>query len=168
MGMMHDLGFHARPRDDWSTAWVLMWGISTPTLLVLAFTFPVTWTFWWLWLGAAAVLFGLPEYLAVRRSKDNLPPLTQTIRHFVPNWVAFPLIYGFLGAVGGRWLGAGYPRFWGVGVMFGLLGWLADHFAVTYARPDPHPHRLGMGEEGLGPEPPPRLQPPVIEQPRPF
>lgn len=167
MGMLHDLGFHARPPRGWNVWWVLMWGLTAPTLIVLAFVLPVTWTYWWIWVGAAAVLFGLPEWIAIRDDRDRLPPLTHTIRHFLPNWIAFPLIYGFLGAVGARWVGAGYPRFWGVGLMFALLGWLTDHFTITYARPDPHPHDLGEGEEALADMAPPTV-PPVIQQPHPF
>lgn len=163
MGMLHDLGFHVRPREDWKGSWVVMWAVTTPILLVMAFVFPVTWGFWWLWVGAAVLLFGLPEWIGVRDPHDDRPPLTHTIRHFLPNWLAFPLIYGLLGAIGGRWLAIGYPRFWGVGAIFAPLGWLTDHFTVTYARPDPHPHLLGVGEEA-----PVEEAPPVIQQPRPF
>jgi hypothetical protein len=167
MNVLHDLGFHARPPTGWNWRWVLMWGISAPTLILLAFVFPVTWGFWWLWTTVAMILFGVPEWIGVWKTDDSLPPLTYTIRHFLPNWLAFPLIYGFLGAIGARWLGFGYPRYWGVGAMFGLLGWLTDHFTITYARPDPHPHRLGEGEEALA-ESTPESQPPAIQQPRPF
>jgi hypothetical protein len=168
VSVLRDLGFRARPPTGWNARWVLMWGITAPTLLLLALVFPVTWGFWWLWTLAALILFGIPEWIGVWNTNDNLPPLTYTIRHFLPNWLAFPLIYGFLGAVGARWLGFGYPRFWGVGAMFGLLGWLTDHFTITYARPDPLPHRLGAGEEAALAEPPPEIRPPVIQQPRPF
>ena len=169
MTVLRDLGFHARPPTGWNARWVLMWGITAPTLLLLAFVLPVTWGSWWLWMVVALILFGIPEWIGVWKTHDDLPPLTYTIRHFLPNWLAFPLIYGLLGAIGARWLGFGYPRFWGVGAMFALLGWLTDHFTITYARPDPHLHRLGAGEEvpvaGSAPETQP---PPVIQQPRPF
>jgi hypothetical protein len=169
MTVLRDLGFHARPPSGWNARWVLMWGVTAPTLLLLAFVFPVTWGFWWLWMVVALVLFGFPEWIGVWKTHDDLPPLTYTIRHFLPNWLAFPLIYGLLGAIGARWLGFGYPRFWGVGAMFALLGWLTDHFTITYARPDPHPHRLGAGEEGPRAGSEPETQsPPVIRQPRPF
>jgi hypothetical protein len=167
MGVFHDLGFHARPPSNWNGWWVLMWALTTPVLLVLAFVLPITWAWWGLWLGAAAILFGVPEGIGVAKTSDSLPPLTHTIRHFLPNFVAFPLIYGSLGAVGARWLRLGFPRFWGVGAMFGLLGWMTDHFTVTYARPDPHPHRLGEDEAPSAGEQP-RIPPPLFEQPRPF
>jgi hypothetical protein len=168
VNVLHGLGFHARPPEDWNRAWVVMWGVFAPTLLLLAFVLPVTWGSWWLWLALAILMFGVPEGIAVSKTNDRLPPLTYTIRHFLPNWLAFPVIYGFLGAIGARWLGAGYPRFWGVGVMFGLLGWLTMHFSITYARPDPHPHRFGSGEEAPLEGAAPEMNPPVIQQPRPF
>lgn len=126
-------------------------------LVTLALVLPVT---PWVvigWLGATVALFGIPESTSLLRKDDSLPPLTHTIRHFLPNWFAFPLIYGLLGAIGGRWLGFEWLRYLGVGAMFGLLGWLSDHFTVTYARPDPFPFGTLQGAPGR--EPPPRIQP---------
>jgi len=65
IGVLRDLGFHATTPEDWDRRWVLMWEISAPMLLVLAFALPVTWAFWWLWTLAAIVLFGIPEGIAV-------------------------------------------------------------------------------------------------------
>lgn len=113
MGMLHDLGFHARPPAGWNGWWVLMWAITTPTLMVLAFVFPVTWGFWWLWVVAALILFGIPEWIGVRRTEDNLPPSLTQSDTSCRTGSPFPIIYGFLGAIGARWLAFGYPRFWG-------------------------------------------------------
>jgi hypothetical protein len=88
-------------------------------------------------LVAALVLFLIPELVSVAIKNGSLPPLTHTIWHFLPNWVAFPLIYGMLGSIGAQWLE--FPRSFRVGALFALLGWLTDHFAVTYAHPDPFP-----------------------------
>jgi len=87
--------------------------------------------------AAAVVGFLVPELISLIKRDDSLPPLTHTIRHFLPDWLAFPLIYFSLGAVGANWLGFSQPV--RIGALMGLLGWLTDHFTVTYARPDPFP-----------------------------
>jgi hypothetical protein len=91
----------------------------------------------WIWVAATLVGFLVPELISLVKKDDSLPPLTHTIRHFLPGWLAFPLIYFSLGAVGANWLG--FPRPVRIGALMGLLGWLTDHFSVTYAQPDPFP-----------------------------
>ena len=92
-----------------------------------------------------------------REQDDSLPPLTHTIRHFLPNWVAFPLIYFLLGTIGAQWLG--FQRPFHLGGLFALLGWLTNHLSVAYSRPDPFPHfeRQRMTVEAL----PSELDPPA-------
>ena len=126
------MGFRSRIPSNWNTLWVVMWLVTAPALIVSAFfvAFPI-------WIAAAAVGFALPEAISVHKKLDSLPPLTHTIRHFLPNQVAFPLIYFSLGSVGAHWLQFG--RTFAVGALLGVLGWLTDHFVVTYARPDPFP-----------------------------
>jgi hypothetical protein len=126
-------GFHAKPPANWNKWWILLWGVSSVTLLTLAFLVP----FWPWWLLSAAIGFGIPEAISLIKRDDSLPPLTHTIRHFLPDWLAFPLIYGFLGTIGATWIG--FSRAWRVGGLFALLGWLTDHFTQTYAQPDPFP-----------------------------
>jgi hypothetical protein len=109
-----------------------MWGVVSVTLLVLAFFLSVEW-----WAGSAAIGFGVPEGISLMKRDDAFPPLTHTIRHFVPSWLAFPLIYFLLGSIGATWLG--FSRPFHLGGMFGLLGWLTDHFTVVYRKPDPFP-----------------------------
>ena len=88
------------------------------------------------------VFFGIPEAYGILAGKyDAYPPLTHVIRHFLKNYLAFPLIYFFFGSIAAEWLG--FLRSLEVGLLFGLLGWLTDHFATTYAAPDPWP---GDGE----------------------
>jgi hypothetical protein len=127
------LGFKTRPPANWNRLWLLMWLVSTVGLIVAAFHVPLA-----VWVALAAVGFGVPEGVSLVKKDDDLPPLTHTIRHFLPNSVAFTLINFALGSIGAHWLGFD-DRKWGVGVLFGLLGWLTDHFIGTYARPDPHP-----------------------------
>jgi hypothetical protein len=123
----------------WSKAWLALWGVVVPLLLVAAFTITVP-----QFVAAVVVLFLVPELIGLKRG-DSLPPLTQTIRHFLPGWLAFPLIYGLLGAFGAKALG--YERWWAVGVLFGLLGWLTEHFTFTYLEGDPRP-----GEDRVTPQ----------------
>lgn len=112
-----------------------MWLACSAALLVLAFFIP----FWPQWVVATIPLFFLPEVISIRAQDDAYPPLTHTIRHFIPNWLAFPLIYFFFGAIASRALGFDYPRNLHVGGLFALLGWLTDHFTATYREPDPFP-----------------------------
>jgi hypothetical protein len=125
--------------ERWSKAWLALWALVVPGLVVAAFTIPVL-----PFIGAVIVFFLIPELVSLRRG-DSLPPLTQTIRHLLPGWLAFPLIYGLLGAFGAKALGV--VRWWAVGVLFGLLGWLTEHFTFTYLEGDPFP-----GDERVTPE----------------
>lgn len=111
---------------------MLYWLIASPALLGLAFFVPFL-----IWVGASLVGFLAPELFSLIKKDDSYPPLTHTIRHFLPNWVAFPIIYGALGSVGAHWLVPVYQL--AVGLLMALLGWLTDHFAVTYQRKDPYP-----------------------------
>lgn len=126
-------GFTTRIPENWNTWWVAMWFVVAPTLVVSAFVLP-----FWAWIVAAGVGFLLPEMISLVRKRDSLPPLTHTIRHFLPGWAAFPLIYFSLGSVGANWLD--FERPLAIGALMGLLGWLTDHFALTYAAPDPFPY----------------------------
>jgi hypothetical protein len=130
--LLRRLGFTTEFPDNWSGWWVALWAITAPGLIVLAFHIPFVW-----WVAAALLLFLAPEIFSLVKQNDQYPPLTHTIRHFLPNWVAFPLIYFSLGIVGAHWLR--FPRALAIGLLIGLLGWLNDHFSVTYAHPDPYP-----------------------------
>jgi len=125
-------GFTAHVPANWSRLWVTMWLTVSPAVIALAFVLP-----FWAWTIVALIGFALPEAVSLIRADDTYPPLTHTLRHFVPNWVAFPIIYGALGSVGAHWLDFAAP--FKLGALFALLGWLQDHFAVTYAHDDPYP-----------------------------
>ncbi len=126
------LGFKTRIPENWNKLWVAMWILTAPSVVVSAFFVRI-----WLWIPAAVVGFLLPEMISIHKEDDSLPPLTHMIRHFLPDWMAFPLIYFSLGSVGAHWLNFHRPA--AIGVLMGLLGWLTDHFTVTYAKPDPFP-----------------------------
>lgn len=126
-------GFKLRPPEEWNKPWLVMWFVFFIALIILS---PQV-DFWPDWVLLTIPLFWIPEMLGIRKEDDGFPPLTHAIRHFLPNWFAFPLIYFMLGSVGARWLEFQRPIH--LGALFGLLGWLTDHFSVTYARKDPHP-----------------------------
>jgi hypothetical protein len=129
---MNRFGFNTTVPEHWNKWWLAMWAISAPSLIVAAFHIPFV-----PWVVAAIGGFLVPEMFSILRRDDAYPPLTHAIRHFIPNWVAFPLIYFSLGAVGANWLGFARPL--QLGALMGLLGWLTDHFSVTYAGSDPYP-----------------------------
>jgi hypothetical protein len=130
---MNKLGFEREVPPNWNKLWLFMWAVTAPSVIASAFRL----TFWQ-WLPVALIGLLLPEIISILRKSDSLPPLTHAFRHFVPNWTAFPIIYFSLGSLGAKWLGFGRPL--RIGVLLGLLGWLTDHFTVTYAKPDPFPY----------------------------
>jgi hypothetical protein len=136
-------GFKTDVPAHWSKLWLLMWLINSVVLIGSAFFVDVgPWTI------MAAVLFFAPEAVSLAKKDDGLPPLTHAIRHFLPNYLAFPLIYGALGGAGAKWLGFERPS--GIAALMALLGWLTDHFSVTYSQPDPYPYshrRVPQGTE---------------------
>jgi hypothetical protein len=69
-----------------------------------------------------AVAFAVPEAVGPSRDGDPDPPLTHVIRHFVAGWLAFPLLYGVLGTFGAKALD--FPRWWAVGALLAVLGWI--------------------------------------------
>lgn len=76
---MGTLGFNTKPKN-WNTAWITWWFISSPTLIVVAFHIDFL-----PWVGLAIVGFLVPELISILKRDDSLPPLTHTIRHFLPN-----------------------------------------------------------------------------------
>ncbi len=138
---MGKLGFEGRIPQNWNKQWVAMWLVGAPLVVGSAFVLPFL-----AWLAVAVVGFLVPEMISISKKDDSLPPLTHTIRHFLPNWVAFPLIYFALGAVGAHWLE--FSRPFEIGLLMGLLGWLTDHFTLTYAEPDPFPYSHRQARPG--------------------
>jgi hypothetical protein len=138
---MANLGFNRRIPENWNPVWIGMWAVAAPTVIVSAF-----FVSFWIWLVIAIVGFLVPELVSLVKQQDSLPPLTHTIRHFLPNWVAFPLIYFSLGSVGAHWLDFSEPV--RIGLLMGLLGWLTDHFTVTYATRDPFPYSHRVEKPG--------------------
>lgn len=113
---------------SWAKPWVAMWAVFTAALLGAAFFLPFAY-----WAGATVVLFGVPEFIGVRHRGDRFPPLTYVVRRYVPRWVVDTVVWGFAGAAGGSWFGFAHP--WRVGALFALVGWLTNHFDVTYDGP---------------------------------
>lgn len=161
----HRFGFHfTSSGTGWNRRWVRYWLASSVTWVTLALVLPVRWSMFILWLSTFVVLFLFPELWSVFQRDPVFPPLTQTIRHFLPNDAAFPLLWGLPGAAFARGLGVlPWWRILFVGVGTALLGWFTIHFTVVYARPDPHPHPGSRPQPPVGEEPPP-----VIADPRPI
>lgn len=111
--------------QGWARWWLWLWGIVAIALLVLVFLLPFRW-----WAIAAGLGFGTLEGIGLARPGDAYPPLTQVIHKYVPRWVAFTAIYGFMGAAGAVWFSVRKP--WRLALFSALLGWLTTHFDVTF------------------------------------
>lgn len=109
----------------WSRLWIAMWVACIATLFVLVPFVTPTW-----WMFAATFLFGLPEAIGLVAHRDPYPPLTYVIRHYFPRWVTHTVIFAAWGGIAAFWLGFPHPL--RMAALFGLLGWLQDHFDVTY------------------------------------
>ena len=122
----------------WNRWFVRVWAGVAVTLLVLLRFLP-----FWKWFLVAAPSFGTMEGVGLRKMRDAFPPLTHVIRRYVPRWLAFTAIFGIWGATIAYWLSL--PRPYVIGVATALLGWLNDHFDVTYDREAPYEvsHRPG-------------------------
>lgn len=54
--------------------------------------------FVWVWVAWAvlvALSFAVLEWIGLRRRNDDLPPLTQVIRRYVPRWLIAVVLGGF-------------------------------------------------------------------------
>ena len=91
---MSHLGFNFYVPQRWK-AGLLTWFAFSVALVVLAFLVPFAQST----LLSSIPLFLIPELVSIAKQDDFLPPLTHTIRHFLPNWVASPLIYFLLGTI---------------------------------------------------------------------
>lgn len=107
----------------WSRTYVVMWVVNIIALLVLAFVMDVEH-----WLAAFGVLFLLPELVALRRHRDGLPPLTYVTRRYLPRWMPDALTFA-----GGALLAILYPVDWFWVIDAGMVGWLTNHWDVTYS-----------------------------------
>jgi len=128
--------------DPWNRAWLVMWFVVLVGVPASAFFLSFG-----AWSVVASVAFGVPEGISLLSRRDSLPPLTQTIRHFLPSWFAFTYIYLMLGSIGATWLQ--FPNPFKLGALMGMLGWLTDHFTVTYREPDPMPGPAAPAGEAL-------------------
>jgi hypothetical protein len=88
----------------------------------------------WHWLTLTLFAFGIPELLGTLKQDDRFPPLTHVIVRFVDRELAFPLLFGFTGAIGAYWFGVLRPL--RMGLLVGLIGWLTAHFDRRYEQSD--------------------------------
>ena len=117
-------------RNPWNRWFVRIWGVVAVILLILLRFLPFS-----KWFLVAAPAFGIMEGIGLRKMDDALPPLTHVIRRYVTRWAAFTAIYGIWGAAVAHWLN--FAQWYVIGVAAAFLGWLTDHFDVTYDKPVP-------------------------------
>lgn len=117
------------PLTQWSPWWIAMWVAIAAALLTSVFFMGV-----WHWLTLTLFAFGIPEFLGTLKQDDRYPPLTHVIVRYVDREIAFPLLFGFAGAIGAYWFGV--PRPQNMGLLVGLIGWLSAHFDRRYERSD--------------------------------
>jgi hypothetical protein len=85
----------------------------------------------------AVPLFLLPEAIGLLRKGDSLPPLTYVIRRYIPRWCVYPIVWSF-GAWGAISWSSLKPQAYRNLVWLALafvVGWLNEHFDVTYDSP---------------------------------
>jgi len=107
--------------------WVALWAVNTVALaaLLIASVTPLV------YMSAALGLFFIPEGIGLLRRGDSLPPLTHAIRRYVPRWMVNPVIgAGSAWAIIGWWERPHHVII--TLVVCALVGWLFNHFDVTY------------------------------------
>lgn len=117
--------------------WVVMWAISCAALLAMLYegVTPEQWA------TSALILFLLPELLGLVHRGDSLPPLTYTVRRYVPRWVPVAITWGIAAWMFYVWCipvdgmtMAAHPLIVAIAI-FGVAGWLTNHWDVTYDGP---------------------------------
>lgn len=113
-----------------SRPWLGLWAANTCILvglLVVSVTPAV-------FLGAVFLLFFIPEGIGLRRRGDDLPPLTYAIRRHMPRWVVDTMIFAL-----GAWAAVTWSQrpHWHLILVIdaAIVGWLTNHFDVTYDGP---------------------------------
>lgn len=106
-----------------------MWVAIAAALLTSVFFMGI-----WHWLTLTLFAFGIPEFIGTLKQDDRYPPLTHVIVRYVDREIAFPLLFGFAGAIGAYWFGV--PRPQNMGLLVGLIGWLSAHFDRRYEQSD--------------------------------
>jgi len=110
--------------------WVVMWAFDVVVLLglLIAGVLPAV------WVSAAVLLFFVPEAIGLWRSGDELPPLTQVVRRYLPRAVVFVAIGA--GAVWAGFVWSDRPHRVLISVLVGgVTAWMLDHFITTFDRP---------------------------------
>lgn len=117
----------AAPPAMWSRWWVLMWIVLAAVLIPLAFVLTLQW-----WAVAAAIGFGVPELIGIRKKDDRYPPLTHVISRYTKRWYAIPLMGGLIAAATVAWFGGPWPWVVGIFAAVTLHDWAEDHFDVEF------------------------------------
>jgi hypothetical protein len=113
---------------SWSGWWVALWVACILALVGLEVlgVSPLTWGTWFLG------LFLLPELIGLRRHRDALPPLTFVTRRYVPRWVPTAVTFACGAWLAASWWQRAVHPMLAVIVVAGFVGWLTNHWDVTY------------------------------------
>jgi hypothetical protein len=90
---------------------------------------------------AAFFLFMIPEMIGLIRREDSLPPLTYTVRRYLPRWIPTAVTWAVAAWMFYVWCipvdgmtQAQHPLLAAIAI-FGVAGWLTNHWDVTYDGP---------------------------------
>lgn len=112
--------------EKWSRPWIIMWAINSAAVIIAGFIMPPK-----PWAVVAALLFGVPEAIALLKKGDRFPPLTYVSAFFLPRWFIITAIGFLVGAIGASWLG--FQERWQLAALLALFSWSQDHYDVTYS-----------------------------------
>jgi len=117
-------------KNPWNPYWVIMWGVISAVLLSVVWFIPFK-----AWTVLAVLLFGIPEWIGIRR-QDAYPPLTHVIVRYVPRPITHIALGALVGLICGFWAGLPAIFFVGIGAALALDHWLTDHFDTSYEHTD--------------------------------
>lgn len=110
--------------------WIAMWAFNTLALLALMIhgVHPGD------WFASAVLLFFVPEGIGLIHRGDSLPPLTYAIRRYVPRWMVDMCVYAWGAFAAWTWHASTHAEFIVIACA-AVVGWLTNHFDVTFDGP---------------------------------
>jgi hypothetical protein len=116
----------------WSPLWIALWVVNCAALAALLVAGAAAKT----WAAAFLAMFLVPELVGLRRHGDGLPPLTYVVCRYVPRWIPTAVTFAVGAWMAFAWLPSPkteHPLLVAV-VIAGMVGWLTNHWDVTYDR----------------------------------
>lgn len=111
--------------------WVAMWVASCAVLLAMFVGGCSPAAF----VTAMVVLFGVPEAIGLVHRGDSLPPLTYTVRRFVPRFAPDIMTVAIGAWMAAVWIPTAHHRALVALAIGGTVGFLLNHWDVTYDGP---------------------------------